>query len=80
MSMTIELSPDTEAQLQSLVKTGKYESIEAFIEVAISNAYAETEAFTEMVRTKLKASKTAYDAGQVVTMPEGGVTELLKRF
>jgi hypothetical protein len=78
--MTINLSPDTEAQLQNLVKIGKYESIEAFIEVALCNAYAETEAFAEMIRNKLKKSQTAFESGQIVTLPEGGVSELLEQY
>jgi Arc/MetJ-type ribon-helix-helix transcriptional regulator len=78
--MTIELSPDTEAQIQDLIKTGKYESIKAFIEEAISNAYSETEIFAEMVRAKLQKSQNAFDSGHVFTLPEGGVTELLRQY
>jgi Arc/MetJ-type ribon-helix-helix transcriptional regulator len=78
--MTIELTHEQEKLVRGFVESGRYESVQAFIDEAITEAYTRTEAFTEMVRAKLRESQAAYESGQVVTMPKGGVNELLKQY
>ena len=77
--MTIELTAEQEKLLRSFVESGQYESVEAFIDEAITEAYTRTEAFARLAREKLAASKKDIEAGRVVTVPKGKLGETLDK-
>lgn len=74
---TLTLTPEQEMQLQHLIDEGRYDSPEAFLETALSAAYAETEAFTALARAKLAASQADRDAGRVTEVPRGGLASFV---
>jgi Arc/MetJ-type ribon-helix-helix transcriptional regulator len=75
--MTIELTRDQEKAIKSFVESGRYESVEAFLDEAITEAYSRTEAFKKLAREKLAASQKDIEAGRVVTVPKGKIGETL---
>ena len=77
--MTIELTSQQEEIVRGLVESGQYESVEAFIEEAVTEAYSRTETFTAFARKKLAASQKDIEAGRVVEVPPGKLNEVLQR-
>jgi Arc/MetJ-type ribon-helix-helix transcriptional regulator len=55
--MTIELTREQEKLIRGFVDSGRYESVEAFLDEAITEAYTRTEAFKKLAREKLAAQK-----------------------
>ena len=78
--MTIELTPEQEKLVRNLVEAGQYESVEAFIEEAISEATTRTEVFIRWARERHQQAEENLAAGQVVTVPAGKLGEVLNRF
>jgi Arc/MetJ-type ribon-helix-helix transcriptional regulator len=76
-STSIELTREQEKAIQSFVESGRYESVEAFLDEAITEAYSRTEAFKKLAREKLAASQKDIEAGRVVTVPKGKIGETL---
>lgn len=75
--MTIELTQEQERLIRGFVESGRYESVEAFVDEAITEAYSRTEAFKKVAREKLAASQKDIEAGRVVTVPKGKIGETL---
>jgi Arc/MetJ-type ribon-helix-helix transcriptional regulator len=77
--MTIELTKEQEKLIKGFVESGRYESIEAFLDEAITEAYSRTEAFAKLAREKLAASQKDIEAGRVVSVPKGKMAETLEQ-
>jgi Arc/MetJ-type ribon-helix-helix transcriptional regulator len=78
--MTIELTREQEKQVRGFVESGQYESVQAFIDEAITEAYSRTEEFITMIRAKLAESQRDIEAGRVVTVPNGKLSEILQQY
>ena len=76
-AMTIELTQEQERVVRGLVEAGQYESVEHFIDEAITEAYTRTEVFANWARAKLDASQKDIEAGRVITVPKGKIGETL---
>ena len=77
--MTIELTSEQEQRVRDFVKRGYYESVEDFIDDAITTTYARTEAFNALAREKLAASQEDIEAGRVVTVGKGQIGSVLDK-
>ena len=68
--MMIELSPDTEAKLQKVLQSGRFETAEQFIKYSLrtfenEQTAPEDEAYTEHLRGLLAESEQAVKEGRV---------------
>ena len=78
--MTIELTPDQANLVQDLVESGRYESVEAFIDAAISAAFSETERFAQWASERHAQAAEDVAAGRVVSVPRGEMASTLARY
>jgi Arc/MetJ-type ribon-helix-helix transcriptional regulator len=74
------LTPEQEKLIRGFVQSGHYDSVEAFIDEAITEAYSHTEAFIKLARAKLAASQKDSEAGRVVTVPKGKLSDILVQY
>jgi Arc/MetJ-type ribon-helix-helix transcriptional regulator len=77
--MTIELTREQEKLIRSFVESGQYESVEAFLDEAITEAYTRTETFKKLAREKLVIAQKDIEAGRVVTVAKGKIGETLEQ-
>ena len=75
--MTIELTHEQENLVRNLVASGRYESVEAFIEAAIAAAYSETERFAQWAHERHAQAAEDVAAGHVVSVPKGEMAKAL---
>lgn len=72
--MTIELTREQEKLIRGSVESGRYESVEAFLDEAITEAYTRTEAFKKLASEKLAAAHKDIGARRVVTVAKSFMT------
>jgi Arc/MetJ-type ribon-helix-helix transcriptional regulator len=77
--MTIELTREQEKLVRGFVESGRYESVEAFIDSSITQAFIETEAFVKWARERDKQAQEDVKAGRVVTVASGKMAEVLEQ-
>ena len=75
--MTIELTREQESLVRDLVESGRYESVEAFIEAAITSAFSETERFAQWAHERHAQAVEDVAAGRVVSVPKGKMAATL---
>lgn len=78
--MTIELTEEQERLVRGLVEAGRYDSVQDFIDEAISRAYSETEQFVRWAKERHRQAQEDIEAGRVVTVPEGELNEVLEKY
>ncbi len=78
--MTIELTREQEKIVRGLVQAGRYDSVEQFIDEAITKAYIETQQFIEWAKERHQSAEADIKAGQVVTVPDGKLGEVLDQY
>lgn len=77
--MTIRLTPEQEKQVRSLIEAGQYESVEDFIDEAITEAYTRSEEFRQWALQAHEKAQADLRAGRVVSVPEGKMSETLEK-
>lgn len=75
--MTIELTREQETLVRDLVASGRYESVEAFVEAAIAAAYSETERFAQWAHERHAQAAEDVAADRVVSVPKGKMAATL---
>jgi Arc/MetJ-type ribon-helix-helix transcriptional regulator len=77
--MTIELTREQEKLVRGFVESGRYESVEAFIDSSIAQAFIETEAFVNWARERDQQAREDIKAGRVVTVASGKMADVLEQ-
>lgn len=78
--MIIELTREQESFLRDLVESGRYESVEAFIDAAIAAAFSETERFAQWASERHAQAVEDVAAGRVVSVPKGKMAAILTQY
>ena len=77
--MTIELSPEQERQVRSFVESGQYDSVQDFIDAAITEAYTRSEAFRQWTTESHAKAQEDVKAGRFINVPKGKLNETLDK-
>lgn len=77
--MTIELTPEQETLVRDFVESGQYESVQDFIDAAITDAYTRSEDFKQWAVESHAKAQEDIKAGRVVSVPKGKMSETLEK-
>jgi Arc/MetJ-type ribon-helix-helix transcriptional regulator len=82
--MNLSLTHEQEHRLEQLIKSGRFSSLEQFIDYSLYNLELEEEivkdeAYNEYLRSLLAEAQVAKNEGRVVSIPKGQLANELKR-